>query len=86
MIRLKVKSWTGAEFEATLLGWRGLRMRIAVPGDEDAAELWCQGGQWFTEDGLPVQLIYLTLEEPDDLLGFGPVCLQLPDDPPPLVN
>jgi hypothetical protein len=86
MIRLKVKSWSGAEFEAILLGWRGLRMRIAIPGDEDAAELWCQGGQWFTEDGQPVQLVYLTLEDPDDLPGFEPVYLSIPAGPPPLVN
>ena len=86
MIRLKMKSWTGAEFEAILLGWRGLRMRIAVPGCEDATELWYQGGQWFTEEGLPVQLVYLRVDEPTGLPGFEAVPVRIPAGPPALVN
>jgi hypothetical protein len=31
-------------------------MRIAVSGCDDAAEFWCRGGQWFAEDGDPVQI------------------------------
>ncbi len=86
MIRLKVKSWTGSEFEAILLGWRGMRMRIAVPGCDDATELSCRGGQWFTEDGQPVQLIYMTEEDSTGLPVFEPVYLRIPAFPPPSVN
>ncbi len=56
MIRMTIRSWTGAEWEGILLGLSGETMRVAVPGHEDAAELHCQGGQWFAENGDPVQI------------------------------
>ena len=56
MIRITVKSWTGVEWEGVLLSQRGLQMRIALRGQEDVAELWYYGGQWFAENGDPVQI------------------------------
>jgi len=56
MIWMNIRSWTGAEWEGVLLSLRGLEMRVAVSGHEDAAELRCHNGQWFAENGDPVQI------------------------------
>jgi hypothetical protein len=39
-------------------------MRIAVPDHDDAVELRCHGGQWFVENGEPVQIKFAMAAEP----------------------
>ncbi|MGO9256146.1 MAG: hypothetical protein ACLQU1_07585 [Bryobacteraceae bacterium] len=73
---MRIRSWTGAEWDGVLLWSRGLKMRIAVSGYEDAAEFRCRGGQWFAENGDAVQIdIHAIAAEPHGLcapsLGDG---------------
>jgi hypothetical protein len=53
---MRITSWTGSECDGILLWSQGLQMRIAVSGCDDAAEFRSRGGQWFAEDGDPVQI------------------------------
>jgi hypothetical protein len=75
MIRMRITSWTGAEWDGVLLWSRGLKMRIAVSGNEDAAEFRCRGGQWFAENGDPVQIDTYALAAE----RHGPCALSLGD-------
>ena len=56
MIRVKIRSSIGAQWEGILLWLRGRIMRVAVPLCEDVAELRCHEGHWYAENGDPVEL------------------------------
>jgi hypothetical protein len=56
MMRLKITSWTGAEWTGIQLSAVGSSMRVAVPGCDDATEFHFRGGQWFAENGDPAQI------------------------------
>jgi hypothetical protein len=75
MIQMRIKSWMGEEWDAILLSLRGLQMRVAVPGNDDAVELIFRGGQWFAENGEPVEITYAlngrTLSSPPFDLGVA---------------
>ncbi len=58
---MTIRSWTGTEWRGVLLSLLGLEMRVALPGSEDIARLWCRGGQWFAENGEPVELDLQTM-------------------------
>ena len=55
-MRMKIRSWTGAEWDAIVLGLGGLSLRVAISGWDDAAELWCFDGHWFDGNGDPVEI------------------------------
>jgi len=57
MVRMRIRSWSGAEWDGVLLRLRGLEMRVAVSGYGDAAEFQCRSGQWVAENGDPVQMV-----------------------------
>jgi hypothetical protein len=56
MILMKIRSWGGTEWDAVMLSQCGQQIRIAVRGQEDAGELSYHDGQWFAENGDPVQI------------------------------
>jgi hypothetical protein len=56
MIRIRIRSWNGAECEGVLLSLHGLEMRVAVAGSDDVGRLWSNGAQWFGERGDPVEI------------------------------
>lgn len=53
---MTIRSWAGTEWEGVLLCRRGLEMRVAVAGWADAAVIRHRGGQWFAENGDPVEI------------------------------
>ena len=55
-MRLTIISWTGKRAEGIVLSSRGLTLRVAVWGSDDAEEFRFRGGQWFAENGEPVQI------------------------------
>ena len=62
---MRIRFWTGAEWDGVLLGSKGRKMRIAVPGCDDAVELRSRGGQWFAENGDPVQIDLIPADRQD---------------------
>lgn len=56
MIRMSSRSWTGAEWDGALLWLRGPEMRVVVSGYGMPMEFRRHGGQWFAENGGPVQM------------------------------
>lgn len=56
MIRMKIRTWGGGEWDGVLLWLCGATMRVAVTGSDDVTELYCHGDQWFSENGDPVQI------------------------------
>jgi hypothetical protein len=61
MILMTLRSLNGAECDCVLLWSLDQKMRVAVPGYDDAAELNWHGGQWFAENGDPVQVRFLEI-------------------------
>ena len=89
MMRLRIRSWSGAEWDGILLRARGVTLRVAVPGEEDVAELWCYGGQWFAENGEPVQIhcyTETTMRGYSAAQPFGGPELGLASETPPWLN
>lgn len=74
MIRMRIRSWSGAEWDGVLLRWGGWGMRVAVADHQDAVEFQSRGGQWFAENGDPVQIDMQAVAQEDD--SFAPP----PDD------
>jgi hypothetical protein len=67
-MRLTIRHWNGIQDDAVLLAHRGLIMRVAVFGYDDAVELRFRGGHWFAESGDLVQV------------EFRPTCLDVEGD------
>jgi hypothetical protein len=87
MIRMRIRSWSGAEWDGVLLRWGGLGMRVAVADHQDAVEFQCRGGQWFAESGDPVQIEMQAVAQeddnsfappPDDSVGVASFCREDP--------
>jgi hypothetical protein len=56
-MRFTITTWTGFRTDAILLAVDGTRMRLALPGAGDACEFSLRGGQWFSEEGEPVEIV-----------------------------
>jgi hypothetical protein len=48
----------GFDVEGVVLSAAGARLRVAMRDWDDAAEFQCHGGQWFSENGDPVQIAW----------------------------
>ena len=67
-MRLLVQDSTGRISEAVLLAITPFRMRLALRGDDDTAELSYRYGEWVTEDGHPMEIALILA---DDQLPLG---------------
>jgi len=55
-MQITIVSWDGSTSDGFILGRIGLRLRVAVRGCDDAIEFRCQGGQWFSPSGEPIEI------------------------------
>ena len=55
-MRLLIQFIDGSVEAAIFAAALGSRMRVFIPGAEDAVELRWDGGRWFAENGEPVQV------------------------------
>jgi len=62
IMRIRITKWTGSQSDGIVLSTRGSVIRVAIPGSKDAAEFSCQGWHWFSEDGEPVEVDFLTTD------------------------
>ena len=72
---ITIPTWTGAVLDGICLANSGSTMRVAVRNRADAVEFRFRGGQWFSEDGEPVEIH--GYEEPNGstaVSGFGAAC------------
>jgi len=89
MRQVKIRSWNGAEWEGILLRVRGPKMRVMLRGFDDVMELWCYGGQWFAENGEPVQIQvggFTQMPFRSRSLSLGAAEFSFESDDPPWLN
>ena len=51
-----VIDWTGSRLDGVVLSHRGVILKAAICGCDDAAEFHFRGGQWFSEQDEPVEI------------------------------
>jgi hypothetical protein len=55
-MRLLIRYFDGSTHAAVLMGAIGTRLRVAVPGHDDAIEFRRAGDHWLAENGDPVEI------------------------------
>jgi len=57
-MQITISFRTGFDVEGVVLTATGERLRVAMRDWDDAAEFVCRDGQWFSENGDPVHIIW----------------------------
>ena len=75
-MQVRITTWTGTKLNGVALAVHGPTMKVAIPECDDTVDFRFQGGQWFSEQGEPVEIKPRLAGDPDgpdspDGLGGG---------------
>jgi hypothetical protein len=68
-MQIRITRWTGSRCAGIVLAVHGSVLRVAIPGCDDAVVFSLRGGQWFREDGEPVEISFRDTEDADDAIA-----------------
>ncbi len=72
-MQILIETFSGSILNAMILNISASVMRVAIPGCDDAVDLWFDGGVWFWEGREPVQVHFYKTSGNYHSDWFGPM-------------